>query len=359
MPSRRRSSPMVRAPVARIVAFLRRFRFPVRLRVTRGGALFSAGAVAIGMAAINTGSNLLYLLVGAMMGFIAVSGWLSEGVIWGVEVKALPPRAVTAGSPARVGYEVRNRNRRTPTYAVEIVPPEGESAFTPVVRPGHAVVVRTERTFPRRGVVPLKEVRVTTSFPFGLFIKERTVRVRGEVVVWPRRDRRIREPWAGATGRRARAKVGGGDAGARGEFRGLREYRPGDDPRDVHWRSSARLGEPLVREYEQDTAPSVWVCLDLAGPPGERAEAAVEVAATLADRAIARGDRVGLVTPDVEIPPAPGRRQLERVLDALARARFRGDAGDVRPPVDPSRCVLVTQEAGSTGFGAVMTPEPR
>lgn len=356
MLSRRRSSP-ARAAFSRAVAFLRRLRFPVRLRVTRGGGLFAGGAVAIGLAAINTGSNLLYLLVGAMMGFIAVSGWLSEGVIWGVEVKALPPRAVTAGVPARVGYEIRNRNRRTPTYAVELVPDEGERAFTPVVRAGHAVVVRTERTFPRRGVVPLRTVRVTTSFPFGLFIKERTVRVRGEVVVWPRRDRPIREPWAGAVGRRARAATGGGDAGARGEFRGLREYRPGDDPRDVHWRSSARLGEPLVREYEQDTAPAVWLCLDLRGPPGDRAEVAVEIAATLAERAVARGDRVGLVTPGAEIPPAPGRRQLERVLDALARARFRPDAGAVRPPVDPSRCVLVTQEAGARGFGAVVTPE--
>ncbi len=359
MPSRRPSSAVVRAALSRVGAFLRRFRFPVRLHVTRGGGLFAGGAVAIGLAAINTGSNLLYLLVGAMMGFIAVSGWLSEGVIWGVEVKALPPRAVTAGRPARVGYEIRNRNRRAPTYAVEVVPPEGGRAFTPVVRAGHAVVVRTDRIFPRRGVVPLEEVRVSTSFPFGFFIKERTIRVRGEVVVWPRRDRAIREPWAGATGRRARAEVGGGDAGARGEFRGLREYRPGDDPRDVHWRSSARLGEPLVREYEQDTAPAVWVCLDLAGPPGDRAEAAVEIAATLTDRAVARGDRVALVTPDVEIPPAPGPRQLERVLDALARVRFGPEAGSVRPPVDPSRCVLVTQRVGAAGFGSVLTPERR
>lgn len=336
---------------------LRRLRFPVRLRVTRGGGLFAAGAVGIGLAAINTGSNLLYLLVGAMMGFIAVSGWLSEQVIWGVEVRALPPRAVTAGSPGRVAYEIRNRNRRTPTYAVELIPPAGTGGFTPMVRPGHAVVVRTDRTFPHRGVVPLERVRIATSFPFGLFVKERTVRVSGEVVVWPRRDRKVREALADAAGRRGRAALGGGSAGARGEFRGLREYRPGDDPRDVHWRSSARLGEPLVREYEQDTAPSTWIGLDLGGPPGDRAEVAVEMAATLADRAVARGDRVGLVTSDVEIRPGPGRPQLERIMDALARASFRTDAPVVRPPADPRRCVLVTQRDQPTGFGDVLTPE--
>ncbi len=329
----------------------------VRLRTTRGGALFAAGAVAIGLAAINTGSNLLYLLVGAMMGFIAVSGWLSERVIWGVEVKAIPPRGVTVGAPARVAYEIRNRNERTPIYALGLEPAKGSGAFAPMIRPGHAVVVRTERTFPRRGVVPLETVRVRTSFPFGLFVKERTVRVKGEVVVWPRRDRTVRDPMVGAVGRRARSELGAGDAGARGEFRGLREYRPGDDPRDVHWRSTARLGEPLVREYEQDSAPATWICLELAGPPGEGAEAVVELAASLVDRAVKRGERVALVTPDVEIQPAPGRRQLERILDALARATFRPGAAPPHPPVEPGRCVLVTQGPAADGFGAVVTPE--
>lgn len=339
-----------------VLRFLRRLRFPVRLRVTRGGGLFAAGAVAIGLAAINTGSNLLYLLVGAMMGFIAVSGWLSERVIWGVTVQALPPRAVTAGEPARLAYEIENRNKRVPTYAVELRTPEGGGGFVPMVRPGHGAVVRTRRTFPRRGVVSLEEVTVTTSFPFGLFVKERKVRVSGEVVVWPRRDRRVREALSGKSGVRAQTLAAGGDAGARGEFRGLREYRPGDDPRDVHWRSSARLGEPLVREYERDTAPSTWICLDLAGA-GPRVEVAAEIAAALADRAVARSERVGLVTSDSVVPPAPGRPQLERILDALARASFRPDAPAVRPPVDPAQCVLVTAGGDPGGFGAVLTPE--
>lgn len=342
---------------AALLGLLRRFRIPVRLRVTRGGAVFMGGAVAIGLAAINTGGNLLYLLVGAMMGFIAVSGWLSERVIWGVAVQALPPRAVTAGAPTRVAYEIRNRNKRTPTYAVELETPDGGRGFTPVIEPGHAAIVRTPRTFPRRGVVPLERVVVSTSFPFGFFVKERTVRIGGEVVVWPRRDRPVRETLSGEGGARARALAVGSDAGARGEFRGLREYRPGDDPRDVHWRSTARLGEPVVREYERDSAPSTWLCLDLRGPEDDAAEAAAEIAATLADRAVARGERVALVTADTLVAPGLGRPQLERILDALARAAFRPDAPAVRPPVDPARCVLVTRGRGAAGYGDVITPE--
>lgn len=337
--------------------FLRRFRIPVRLRITQAGGIFAAGALAIGLAAINTGSNLLYLIVGAMMGFIAVSGWLSEQVIWGVTVRALPPRAVTAGEPARVAYELESRSRRTPSYAVELVTPEGSRAFTAAVAPGHPVVIRTEQLFPSRGIVSLRTVKVTTSFPFGLFIKERAVKVSGEVVVWPRRDREVGEAGAVERGRRATVQAAGGAAGARGEFRGLREYRPGDDPRDVHWRSSARLGEPLVREYERDTAPATWICLDVGGGNGERAEITAELAASLAHRAVARGDRVALVTPERSLPPGSGRPQLEAILDTLARVAFREEAALPRPPVDAMRCVLVTQRGDPGGFGAVLTPD--
>lgn len=334
---------------------LGRLRIPVRLRVTRAGALFTGGAVAIGLAAINTGSNLLYLLVGAMMGFIAVSGWLSERVIWGVEVEALPPRAATAGAPTRVGYELRSRARRVPLYAVELETPGGRG-FVPLIRPGQAVVLRVERTFPSRGVVPLEAVKVVTSAPFGLFVKERTVRVRGEVVVWPRRDRPVREVSGGRSAVRARA-ASGPVPGARGEFRGLREYRPGDDPRDVHWRTTARLGQPLVREYERDAGPATWLCLDLRARQGERAEAAIEIAAALADRAVRRGERVALVTPEARVHPGSGRSHLERILDALARAEVRPDAPPVRPPVDPGRCILVTPGADPGGYGDVVGPE--
>ncbi len=325
----------------RIRAFLAWLKPPRRLHFTRGGALFTAGALAIGFSAVNTGDNLLYLLLGAMMGFIAVSGWLSEQVVRGIEVKALPPRAATAGSPARVGYELVNGKRRVPSYALEIVDDAGGRTFAAVVQPGHAVIVRAERVFPRRGVYTLGRVRLATSFPFGLFVKERDVAVQGEVVVWPRRDRPVWEPATAGDQAVRRGRAEGGAAGMRGEFRGLRDYRPGDDPRDVHWRSTARIGSPLVREYERDNAQVLWICLDLAVEEAERAEEAAETAAALADRAIRRNERVALETSDVTVVPGQGRAHLERIMDALARARFRPGAPPVRPPVDPATCVLV------------------
>lgn len=348
------------APWPRLAGWLRTFaawlRPPRRLRFTRGGAVFTAGTLAVGLAAINTGNNLLYLLLGAMLGFVAVSGWLSEQVLRNLEVERRVPRGVTVGHAVQVAYQVENRRRRAPTLGLEIVE-KGlpGTAFLPSLPPGESAVVRSRNHFVRRGVYPLEVMTLSTSFPFGLFRKERDLRRPAELVIWPRTDRPVREV-SGAGGRaRQRGPVGVGSAGARGEYRGLKEYRPGDDPRDIHWRSTARLGDPVVREYERDDARTLWICLDTRGRPGERAEAAVEAAAALAARAARRGRRFALAASGRRVGPGSGPGQLERVLDALARVDFGPDQPPVSPPTDPARCVLVTSQLRTAGgFGDVV-----
>jgi uncharacterized protein (DUF58 family) len=305
--------------------------------------MFSGGSVLLGVAAIGTGNNLLFLLLGAMLGFITLSGWLSEQVIRRLEVRRRPPRGVTAGRPARIAYEVRNLKRRLPSFAVEITEAGRDGhAWVHAVEPGATAHARAEVTFPRRGVYPLETLTLATSFPFGLFRKERDVELPGEAVVWPRHDRPVREPRpAGERVRRA-GETFAGAAGSRGEYRSLRPYRPGDDPRDVHWKTTARLGAPVVREYERDRAQALWICLELRWPGGDAAEAACETAASLASDAARRGDAFGFATAEARVQPGAGSAQLERVLDALARARFRPDAPRLEPPVPARECVLVT-----------------
>ena len=205
----------------------------------------------------------------------------------------------------------------------------------------------------RRGIYPLGTVTLSTAFPFGMFLKQRDIQVAGEVVVWPRSDRPVRAPSPGG-GRVPRLGVSAqGAAGTTGEYRSLRAYRPGDDPRDIHWRSSARLREPVIREYERDGADSRWICLDTRARPTDAAEVAVEVAASLAARAIAEARPVALVAGDVVLEPGEGPGQLERILDVLARVDFLPTNPAPAPPVDPASCILVCVEGGG-GFGDVL-----
>ena len=336
----------------------RRVRAWRRIRFTPGGVVFTAGTFAVGFAALNTGNNLLYLLMGAMLGFITVSGWLSEQAIRNLRVERRLPRAVTVGEEMRLEYRVENRKRRLPSMAVELLE-EGlvEPAFLAHVPAGETVRSHSSNSFVRRGVYPLRTLTISTSFPFGLFLKQRDVELRDEVVVWPRTHRAVPAPEAG-TGRRVRGGVGSrGSAGHRGEYRSLRDYRPGDDPRDIHWRSSARLTTPVVRVYERDAAETRWICLDTSAEPGDAAEVAVECAASLAARASEENRPFALVTPQYLVEPGQGPGHLERVLDALARVDFDPGHALPAPPVDPEACLLVAV-GGGAGFGGVVAVGP-
>lgn len=318
------------------------------MRFTRTGGLFTFGVIALGFATLNTGNNLLYLLLGALLGLIVVSGWLSEQAVRGLRIVRRAARGV-AGEPLPLTYDVTNTKRTLPSLSLELkeigAPIE---AFLPYVAPGKSAVARTDVIFKRRGVYRLHRFTIATSFPFGLFIKERDVDFPGTVVVWPRTDRVVREALrSGSRVRRQGAAQASTAMGGRGEFRSLRPYQRGDDPRDVHWRTSARYSEPVVREYERDASETTWLALDLRADEDDAAEAAVETVAALAARAVSRGERVALVTNDVIVDPGSGSGQLERVLEALARARFRHDAPQLEPPVSRLDCVLVTSTQGS------------
>lgn len=330
--------------LGRIRDIWREIRAWRRIRFTAGGGAFTAGTFAVGFAAMNTGNNLLYLLLGAMLGFITVSGWLSEQVIHGLRVSRHVPRPVSVGHDLRITYEVSNLKARLPSVALEIV--EGAlpgRAFVAHVAPGGTTHARSSNTFARRGVYRLGTVTLSTTFPFGMFRKERDLEIPGEVVVWPRTDRRV-PPAVLAGGRLALrgAVASRSAAGHRGEYRSLRVYRPGDDPRDIHWRSSARFREPVLREYEREGAEALWICLDLRSDPEDAAEEAVEVSASLAARAMAEARSFALVAGDVVVDAGEGAGQLERVLDALARVAFRPDAPGSVAPVDPELCLMVS-----------------
>lgn len=335
----------------------------------RAGAFLIVGTLALGFATLNTGNNLLYLLMGALLGTIALSGWLSEQALRRLRLERHVPRAATAGEPARLLYRLHNGKRRLPSHGIEIrelpVPHAGanpawvsEPAFAAALEPGASVRVRGTLTVPRRGVYPLAGVVLATSFPFGLFSKERDIALPGRLVVWPRTDRPVRAPRPGGT-RSARHYAGSSSAPVlqRGEYRSLREYRPGDDPRDIHWRSTARRGDLVTREFDRDAVDEYWIVLDTAAPDEAAAEAAVELAAALVVAAADRGDRFGLCAGPARLAPNAAAPGAEHALDTLAAVVMHHSGqrvGDLAAPVRPDQCVLVTaRPAVPGGWGDV------
>lgn len=332
-------------------------RFSRQLRFTREGKYFVALTLGIGFAAINTGNNLLYLVLGMMLSLIVASGVLSEISLRGLAVSRLVPDRVFAGKPFLMGINLRNQKRRFASFSVEVEDLlEGRSlekkCYFLKVPAGRAQHTSYRNSFSRRGLYRLSGCRVSTRFPFALFTKSRLLPSPLEVLVFPAIH--VVAPPAGLAVNPGEAVHGRLDR--RGEFHALREYLPGDDPRGIHWRKSAVAGHLMVRQHEDQQAQRIAIILDnsqRSGPIGEaereRQELAVSHAASLAAHYIRRGYSVRLLTRTVTVPAGSGESHLSSLLRALALVEFTNEE---RPlPLHPAAVESIYVSAGGASAG--------
>lgn len=305
----------------------RALRPPRRLRPTRAGWVFFGLVFAIGFAALNTGNNLLYLVLSLLLAFLTLSGVLSESALRGIRVERRLPFEWVAGRGARVVLEISNAQRKTWAHAI-VVEDLGQApgdASERVLGRAFALLIEAGKTEsrsyrfepPKRGELRFARFRVITRFPFGLFAKSLELDHEAFIVVYPRLTaqraptRRIGDP------RGQREAPGRGSLST--EVTGLRGYARGDAPRRIHWRASWRRGQLLVRETEGRAGGEALVELRTHGAaPGDAFEQAVERAASEAEAGLRAGLRVALRTDDAAFAAAAGDVHRARLLGYLA-----------------------------------------
>ncbi len=283
----------------------------------------------MGFAALNTGNNLLYLVLALMLSFLVLSGILSESALRGIRIERRLPRELYAAAPNRIVLRVSNRLERIASFAISLedhlaVAEAGDAAATPI---GRAFALRVgpgetrERSYhfepSTRGPHAFDRVRVSTRFPFGLFVKSVDLPLVDEALVYPPR-RPVRVEIEAAAVRRESAEAAGRIA--RGdEVTGLREYAPGDGPGRVHWRRSLRAGRWLVGEREGEAAGEREIELRTTTAMSEAAfEEAVARAASEIQCHLEAGFRVGLRSANERFAPAASAAHRRALLGYLA-----------------------------------------
>jgi len=299
-------------------------------RITAAGAVFSLLTLAAALVALHTKINFLVLVFGMLLSAFVLSFALSRAAMRKLSFQRVTPDGVHAGEPFTVELRATNRKRWLASYAVAVHDelPEGVEAARPggvalELRPGQTVSLPYAARAARRGAYPLRAVTFSTRFPFGLFHQGRSRAVPGELVVYPR----LGEVSAEFLGRlRDLSLSQQRSRGARGEeeFRNLREYRHGDNPRRIHWKTSAKLGTLLVREFEAVVGRRALIVLDTRARASgdEPLEKAVSFAASLARELARRGFAATLAAyaPDLLVlSAARSSGGLRQLFDALAR----------------------------------------
>ncbi len=301
------------------------FILPRTLSFTKEGKRFIAILFVIGIAAINTGNNLLYLVVAMMLSIIVISGILSEFTLRVIEVKRIMPGHIFAGRPVQIKWSISNIKRVFPSFSVSIDEISANNEFSAesgyiIKLPARASVTQTHHyIFNKRGLHKLEGFKIKTRFPFGFFLKGRRVFAAADVLVYPNMKPTRQTSAAGFfKGGEAPERINGRGA----NLRNIRDYTPMDDSRIIHWKSTAKTARLMAKEFEQEGKKRVKIIFynTLTESPGfkDKFEEKVEEAAGMADYFIRSCFEVGFKTLTLELPCRSGKEQLYRILRELA-----------------------------------------
>jgi uncharacterized protein (DUF58 family) len=288
------------------------------MRVSREGKRFFLAALLTGIAAFNTGNNLIYLIFCMMLAIIAISIIILRINMRGLQLKVFQSGPLFAKTPANLEVSVSNEKSRIPSYSIKVLMPEKISgkAYFPKILPGSDVSESISVVFRRRGVYGYGEFLIESSFPFIFFSKRILCSIPSQVVVYPE----IKE-----TEKIVQEIMKDGSspdilwAGKGDEFSLIREFRDGDDRRRIHWKASAKTSTLMVTEYAAEEARKLTVILDNLMPRDHTAfENSVSFAASVSDRFLNEGCYVRLLTCRKVIPFGSGKDQLYKILDVLA-----------------------------------------
>jgi uncharacterized protein (DUF58 family) len=268
---------------------LRWIVYQVDYRLTREGIVYLGVVFVLVLAAVNTGNNLLWMLLSCAMAGLLISGALSRAVLQGVELRFEMPEHIFAEQPVVAELELRNEKQALASFSLRVIGENKKGAgqiltrpvFFPYIPRQSSARQKVELTFPHRGNYRQDAFGIRTRFPFGFFEKTRQVDSQLEIIVYPQvaPTDHFYEVLPLLSGEMASNFRGRGH-----ELHSLRDYLSSDSARFVDWKVTARAGRLMVREFAREDERRVMLVLDpFIGPPpvapGESEAAAQQSAA--------------------------------------------------------------------------------
>lgn len=366
-----------------------RLRDAVDYEVTRTGIVYVVMTVLIAVAALNTGNNLLYIVVAAMLAAILVSGVASAVVLRGLQLDVTVPQHVFANTPVLGRVTVRNPRRWLPSFSIQVVPSkrkkpgqrwtlepatfpfpgrgkqwlilpdrrvrrvaeaapppgifEGAAHF-PFLPPGSELSADLELCFRRRGEYVEDSFGLATRFPFAFLTKTRRLPLSRSVLVYPPVEPTddLLHILPTITGELETFVRGRGY-----DLYRIREYMPEDSARHVDWKATARSGSLKVREFSREDERRIRLIFDNP-PPAALSEVAYEQSVALAASLAWHFSQedTDLSFASQSYPGDPDVYQFLRHL-AVVEPNAGASALVQLAPTDDYNIVLTTQTRGS------------
>ncbi len=267
----------------------------------------------MGFAAVNTGNNLLFLIVSALLGFMAasgVSGWLN---IRRLKVRVILPDEIYCGLATLVTVRLENLKRHFPSFLLRIKVLGREIPFHLVNRSG-SETGSFVHTFAERGRITIQSGQVSSPFPINFFVRRQSMLLDRHLTVFPA----PLDCAAGGTAGKSRATgdLASTRKGFEGDVARIADYTGSEPMKLIHWRLSAKYEELKVKEMSEAAREPVMIDVDML--PGRNLEENLSCATFLINRLIRANRPVGLKLRQKLISPALSREHRLGLLAELA-----------------------------------------
>lgn len=314
------------------MSYLRLSVDKTRLRsIEKGGWIVIACAVALGIAAVNSGNNMLYFVEGLLLALILASGWISSQGLRRIHLTLEAMPFLWAKQLTKIRIRITNHSWVYFVLGLELFlewrreepPPSGNATDRSAGYQLRQVVLGPHKSrranlawsFAERGLYRLDSVHIGSSGPFGWFYRWGEVHPPYRVLVYPALWPNWDSEWLGAVEAHLAPFLVCQPSGD--DFYGIRDFQLGDTIRDIHWPSTARRGTWQVRQYGQPRTPTTVLVLDRRMSQ-EHHEIALSWAATALNTLVSRFHHVFFYTQNLPPVFVGEPRRLQGVLGFLA-----------------------------------------
>lgn len=214
------------------------------IKIKKAGWIYSLLCIVLGIAAINTGNNLIYIIDAAMLGFMGISGFFGVKNINGIKVDITEPDEIYAAKNSFVKVKVTNTKNFFPCFLIRIHI-DDKSVLFPFIDNKSTEEKYINHTFETRGFYTVNQCIISSVYPFNFFIRFKDTHITKKILVFP-------EPVQSKIKKFNFSNDMKGDKETEEEGYGstpqsVREYRDGDPFKYIHWKAYAKTGKMITK----------------------------------------------------------------------------------------------------------------
>lgn len=281
----------------------------MKVKVNKAGKLYIALTIFLGIAAVNTGNNLLYIVVSVLLSNMLLSGILSYINLKGIKVRLVPPQEVYALRD--VPFKVfASREGRFPSFMVEVIN-EWDRVLFPYIR-RKEVGKELKFHFQKRGIVEGIKLTVSSEFPLGMFMRFYDIHTPLKILVFPKpipTKEFLNKGFKNKEGFQESFITFGYE-----ELKEIKDYR-GEPMKLIHWKISAKTDSLKVKDMSSLERGTVILSIDSVS--GD-VETKLSKLTYLVNELMGKGYAVGIDLGKEKIPPGKGEKHRLKILKALA-----------------------------------------